>query len=165
MLKRKGHTRTAWREKSILFKKWSFPGSFVCLVPVHLFLSCMALLYHVNREREEQRQRQLRKRHLKSEAALLQTLPRLLHLVQFVKSWKFFLELNSKRLYQSSESCFLVFTSSTKREILHFHVIDVQWRQINVGKSVMHVQGCCFVNLNLGLLLFCCFVDVSVVVA
>ena len=50
-----------------------------------------------------------------------------------------FLELNSKRLYQSSESCGLVFTSSTKREILHFHVLDVQWRQRNVGKSVMHV--------------------------
>ena len=73
----------------------------------------------------------------------------------------FFLELNSRRLYQSSgkekESCRLVFTSSTKREIMHFHVLDVQWRKRNVGKSVMHVQGCCFVNLNLGLLLFCRF--------
>ena len=131
--------------------------SFVCLVPVHPFLSSMAVLYHVNKEREQQRQQRLRKRHLKSEAALLQTLSRLIHLVQFVKCWKFFLELNSKRLFQSSESCGLEFTSSTKREIMHFHVLDVQWRQRNVGKSVMHVQGCCFLNLNLGLLLFCRF--------
>ena len=65
----------------------------------------------------------------------------------------FFWELNSKRLYQSSgkekESCCLVFPSSTKREIRHFHVVVVQRRQRNVQKSVMHVQSCCFVNLNL----------------
>ena len=39
------------------------------------------------------------------------------------------LELNSKRQYQSSgkgkESRFLVFTSWTKREIRHFHVVVV----------------------------------------
>ena len=64
--------------------------SFVCLVPVHPFLSSMAVLYHVNKEREQERQRRLRKRHLKSEVALLQTLSRLFHLVQFVKCWKFF---------------------------------------------------------------------------
>ena len=39
--------------------------------------------------------------------------------------------------------------SSTKREIKHFHVVVVQWRLKNVLKSVMHVQSCCFVNLNL----------------
>ena len=43
-----------------------------------------------------------------------------------------FLELNSKRLYQSSgkdkESRCFVFTSSTKREIRHFHVVVVQRR-------------------------------------
>ena len=43
--------------------------------------------------------------------------------------------------------------SSTKREIKHFHVVVVQWRLKNVLKSVMHVQSCCFVNLNL---LLCC---------
>ena len=68
-----------------------------------------------------------------------------------------FLELNSKGLYQSSgkekESCCLVFPSSTKREIRHFHVVVVQRRQRNVQKSVMHVQSCCFACLNL--LLFC----------
>ena len=34
-----------------------------------------------------------------------------------------------------------------------FHVVVVQRRQRNVQKSVMHVQSCCFANLNL--LLFC----------
>ena len=64
----------------------------------------------------------------------------------------FFLELNSKRLYQSSEkdeeSRCLLFTSSTKGEITHFHVVVVQWRQRNVQKNVMHVQSCCFARLN-----------------
>ena len=62
-------------------------------------------------------------------------------------------KLNSKGLYQSSgkekESCCLVFPSSTKREIRHFHVVVVQRRLRNVQKSVMHVQSCCFANLNL----------------
>ena len=119
----------------------------------------MAVLYHVNREFKQQRRRRrrLRKRHLKSEFALLQTLSRLFHLVYFVKCWQMFLELNSKGLYQSSgkekESCCLVFPSSTKREIRQFHVVVVQRRQRNVQKSVMHVQSCCFACLNL--LLFC----------
>ena len=34
-----------------------------------------------------------------------------------------------------------------------FRVVVVQRRQRNVQKSVMHVQSCCFANLNL--LLFC----------
>ena len=115
-------------------------------------------LYFVNiRELKQQRRRRLRKRDLKSEFALLQTLSRLFHLVYFVKCWQMFLELNSKGLYQSSgkekESCCLVFPSSTKREIRHFHVVVVQWRQRNVQKSVMHVQSCFLANLNL--LLFC----------
>ena len=54
------------------------------------------------RRRRRRRRRRLRKRHLKSEFALLQTLSRLLHLVYFVKCWQMFLELNSKGLYQSS---------------------------------------------------------------
>ena len=66
--------------------------------------------------------------------------------------WAIFLELNSEGLYQSSgkekESCCLVFPSSTKREIRHFHVVVVQRRQRNVQKSVMHVQSCCFANLT-----------------
>ena len=54
---------------------------------------------------------------------------------------KCFLELNSKGLYQSSEkekeSCYLVFLSSTKREIRHFHLVVVRRRQRNVQKSVI----------------------------
>ena len=68
-----------------------------------------------------------------------------------------FLEADSKGLYQSSakgkKSCSLVFPSSTNREIGQFHVLVVQWRQRNVQKSLMHVQSCCFANLNL--LFFC----------
>ena len=44
-------------------------------------------------------------------------------------SWQFFLESNSKRLYRNSgkeKESTLVFTSSTKREITHFHVVVVQ---------------------------------------
>ena len=103
----------------------------------------------------------LRKRHLKSEVALLQTLSLLFHLVQFVKCWHFFLELNSKWLHRSSgkekESrlsllC-LVFAFSTKREIRYFHVVVVQWWQRNIQKSVMHVHSCYFTSINK--LLFC----------
>ena len=63
-----------------------------------------------------------------------------------------FLELNSKGLYQSSgkeKESRLVFTSSIKRKIKHFHVVVVQSRQRNVQKSVMHVQSSCLANLNL----------------
>ena len=72
---------------------------------------------------------------LKSEFGLLQTLQRLLHLVQFVKYWSIFLWLNSKWLYRSSgkeeKSRCLVFNSSTKRKMRHFHVVVVHWRQRN----------------------------------
>ena len=71
----------------------------------------------LNRELKQHRRRRLRKRLLKSELALLQTLSRLFHRVKFVTCWQFFLELNSKRLHQSTgkekESRCLVFTFST----------------------------------------------------
>ena len=79
----------------------------------------------------------------------------------------FLSSLISKRLYRSSEKekkeirC-LVFTSSTKREIRKFHVVNVQWRRRNV-QSVMHVHSGCFANLNL--LILAVLVDVAVVVA
>ena len=44
-------------------------------------------------------------------------------------------------------------TSSSKREIRHFHVVVVQRRKEIYKKSFMHVQSCCFVNLIV--LLFC----------
>ena len=46
-----------------------------------------------------------------------------------------------------------MFPSSTKREIRHFHVVVVRRRQRNLQKSVIQVQSCYFVNLNL--LVFC----------
>ena len=67
---------------------------------------------------------------------LLLLLSRLFHLVYFLKCWQMFLELNSKRLYQSSgkenKSCCLVLSSLTKREFRHFHVVVVQRRLRNV---------------------------------
>ena len=71
---------------------------------------------------------------------------------------KFFLELNSKRLYQSSgkESHCLVLTSSTKHEIRHFNVVVMQQRQRNAQKSMIHMQSCCFANLNLSLFCHSC---------
>ena len=51
-----------------------------------------------------------------------------------------------------------MFTSSIKRQIRHFPVVVVQWRQRNAQKSVMHVQSCCFAYSS-----YCCF-DVLVVV-
>ena len=47
----------------------------------------------LNKELKQQRQRQLQK--LKGTGARLQNLSRLFHLVQFVKCWQFFRELNS----------------------------------------------------------------------
>ena len=79
------------------------------------------------------------------------------------------MELNSKGLYQSSrnekESCCLVWPSSTKREIMQFHVVVVQRRLRNVQKSVMHVQSCCFAYLNFLGFFFAVLVAVAVVVA
>ena len=55
--------------------------------------------------------------------------------MQFVKYWSIFLWLNSKWLYRSSgkeeKSRCLVFKSSTKLKMRHFHVVVVYWRQRN----------------------------------
>ena len=93
--------------------------------PSHKEKASAKLSSRHSRELKQQRRQRLPKRHLKSEVALLQTLSLLFHLVQFVKCWQFFLELNSKWIYRSSGKekenrlsllC-LVFTFSTKREI------------------------------------------------
>ena len=74
---------------------------------------------------------------------MLHTFTRFFHLVQVRQIWRFFLELNSNRLYQTSgkekEGRCLAFTPSTEREIRQFHVVAVQRWQENVQKSVMHV--------------------------
>ena len=110
------------------------------------------------REVKQRRPRRLRKRHfLNSEFALIQPLSHLFHLIQFVKCWLFFLELNSQRLYRrlrkEKESRRGMSTSSTKREIRHFHVVVVQWRQRNVQKRRDARAELLFCQPNL--LLFC----------
>ena len=74
-----------------------------------------------SRERQQRRRRRLRKRHLKSVFTRVQTSSRLFHLVQFVKCWRICLELDSKRLNQSSgeakEGRCLEFTSSKKTRV------------------------------------------------
>ena len=88
------------------------------------------------------RQRQ-RKRHWKSEFAFFQSSSGLLQVTNFVKCRRTLLKLNSLEPYPSSERerkfrrrlCI----SSVQREIGHFHVVVVLWRQRNVQKSVMHV--------------------------
>ena len=60
------------------------------------------ILICIIRDRKQQWRRHLRKGHLKSQVALLQTLSHLFHLARFVKCWQIFLELNCTRLYRSS---------------------------------------------------------------
>ena len=59
-------------------------------------------------------------------------------------------------LEKEKQNFFVVLTYSIKRarEIRKFPVAVVQQRLRNVQKSVMHVQRCFFVNLNL--LFLCC---------
>ena len=74
---------------------------------------------HVRELSETTPTQRQRKRHLTIEFVPFQTLSSLFHLVQFVKRWQIFEELNSKGLYRSSgkekEIRYLVFTPSTKR--------------------------------------------------
>ena len=59
---------------------------FICLVSLlQSHVACRNI-----RELEQQRRQQLRKRHLKKEFALTQTLLLLFHLVYFVKCWQIF---------------------------------------------------------------------------
>ena len=68
-----------------------------------------------------------------------------------------FAGLNAKgpSLSLEQENFYVVLTYSIKRtsEIRKFHAVVQEWLR-NVQKSVMHMQGCSFANLNL--LLVCC---------
>ena len=103
-----------------------------------------ALSVRIIRELMQQRRRWLRKRHLKSEVALLKIYRDCSISFSSSNAGNFFLDLN---LYLSSgkekESRCLEFTSSTKRGILR-RSREALWRQSNVQKSVMHVQICFF---------------------
>ena len=120
-----------------------------------------------NRELKQQRQRRLQKRHLKSEFAPLQTLSCLFHLVYFVKCWQMFLELNSKRLYQSSgKEKKVVVLCSRPRQNVNSGTFMLQSGNDGTEmykKSLMHVHCCCFTNQTYCFLAV--FVAVRVVVA
>ena len=70
-------------------------------------------------------------------------------------SW---ISINHIQVHEENEFCHCLFTSFTKREIRHFHVVVVQWRQRNIQKSVMHMQRCRFALLLLFLLSCCRFI-------
>ena len=87
--------------------------------------------------------RRLRKRHLKVNSRCFKLYPAYsnssIHKMLVNFSGVEFLKTVSKFRKRSRR---LVFTSSTKREIRHFHVAVVQQRQRNVQNSVIHVQTC-----------------------
>ena len=90
----------------------------------------------------------LRKRHEKSEFALLQTLSRLFHLLQFVKCSYFSLELNSEK----NVSKFAVNFSKRKRKLLSWvHVRHKTWSNYFLLRRVMPLSEC---DLRLQLTLF-----------
>ena len=98
---------------------WKDPASTLTTQP-----PCLLLLLG-NGELKQQQWRRLRKCHIKSEFALLQTLSRLFHLVYFVKCWQMFLqELNSKGLYQSS---------GKEKKVVVFNLCSHPRQNVNLG--------------------------------
>ena len=131
------------RHKHYTDKKNEKTGHKVCKLKYFDF----ALSVRIIRKLMQQRRRWVRKRHLKSEVALLKIYRDCSISFSSSNAGNFFLDLNSKRLYLSSgkekESRCLEFTSSIKRGILR-RSREALWRQRNVQKSVMHVQICFF---------------------
>ena len=86
---------------------------------------------------------------------MLQILSRLFHRVKFDTCWRIQLEWNSKGLYRSSgkenEDRCLTSTSSPKGE--NIHTVSCRSRATTPKKCTktknLHVQSCCFANLNL----------------
>ena len=100
-------------------------------------------------QRRRERRRRWWKRPLKREFTLFKNSSLLFHVVQFVKCWSTFLEMNCKGLYlclrKELQNRCLVFTYSTKREFRQFHVEVAQRWQRNVQRRAIHVQSCCFI--------------------
>ena len=91
----------------------------------------------------ELRWRRQRKRPFEKAFAFFQTLSRLFQSAENVKCRQISLELISWGPHLSWERARKKNSSSlVNREIRHFHVIVVQWRNGNVPKSVMHVHAC-----------------------
>ena len=55
-----------------------------------------------------------------------------------------------KRIRKAVDLC----SRPLKKKICQFHFVAAQQRQRNVQKSVLHVQSCCFVNLNIAFMTF-----------
>ena len=83
------------------------------------FMSACWMYEMVTRELKQQRRRRLRKRHLKSEFALLQTLSRLFHLIYFVKCWQMLWSLILKDCIkvQEKKKNFAVLCSRPKQNV------------------------------------------------
>ena len=102
-------------------------------------MKCVLTVNYVNRDLKIRGRRRQGKSLWKSEFAFFQSSLRILQVTNFVKCRWTLLKLNSWEPYPSPEIerkfrrrlC----TSSVKREIRHFHVTVVQWRQRNVQKS------------------------------
>ena len=100
---------------------------------------------------------------LKSEFALFQTTSILFNFILFVKCWRNFSGFESERTVskfrkrQRKNSMLCSPTLLSGRVKLgsggFISIVVVQRRLRNVQKGVLHVQRCCFANLNL--LLFC----------
>ena len=126
---------------SFLFKLIASPSHSLAVCPLKSVATILQLTTRVLK---------IRKRRWKGEFMFFQSSSRLLQVTNFFKCRRTLLKSNSQEAYPSSEGerkfrrrlC----TSSVHREIRHFHVVVVQWRQRNVQKSVMHVQSCCFAN-------------------
>ena len=75
----------------------------------------------------------------------------LLNASELFWSW---ISINHIQVHKEKENfvTHCLFTSFTKHETTHFHVVVLQWRQTNVQQSVMHEQSCSFVKLLLFLI-------------
>ena len=128
------NTRDAWKEKM------KAPRGLLLMNGASAWR--LTWIKYYNRELKQQRRR-LQKRHLKVNLCCFKLNSAYSISFNWWNVGEFFLELNSKRVYQNSEkgkeSRCLVFRSSTKREIRQSHVVVVQRRQRRVQKSVMHV--------------------------
>jgi len=124
-------------------------------------LGITSVFWDISREShgKQWRRRKVKSRVFKLHLANIPSLPICRMLAIFFWCWilKDCIEVGKRK--RKSLSC--VSTSFKNREIRHFHVVVVQWRQRNVQKSV---QSCCFVNLKL-LFFFSVLLDVAVVVA
>ena len=68
--------------------------------------------------------------------------------------------VESERLKKEKREFCVVFTYPQPIKQAHgirkFHVTVMQWRLRNLKKGMMHMQSCCFANINLLLFCYCC---------